>query len=306
MNDSISPTRSLLADAIFQTVLYADIFDFPLKLDEIQRYLAGMPASTEQVADTLESSMCITGQLGRKGEFYMLPGREAIVELRSRREQASFQHWRWARRFGNLIASLPFVRMVAVTGSLAVNNLDVDGDIDYLIVTAPGRLWVCRALVILVVRLAGLRKVTLCPNYLVSENALVFTDRRLYTAHEIAQMVPLAGAAVYAQLRQLNDWIGAYLPNAQGLPPEAGLESIRDRSSWVMRLAEKLLLSPAGALLEKWESGRKIRRLNAQAGANPEVLFTADICKGHFNLHGQRLSRSLDDRLRAISERAIP
>jgi len=46
--------------------------------------------------------------------------------------------------------------MVAITGSLAMNNVENNPDIDYLVVTVGGRLWMVRAMVLAAARLAAL------------------------------------------------------------------------------------------------------------------------------------------------------
>src|SRR5688572_8466038 len=207
--------------AILQTVVYADIFDYPLTENEIHRYLTGFPAPLESVSDALRKGGLVPSLLERAGDYYHLTGREQVVSSRQRRGQVAARLWPQALRYGHMIAGLPFVRMLAVTGSLAMDNVEAGADLDYLIVTKTGRLWLCRALVLALGRLAALQGVRICPNYLISERCLEFPEQSLYTAHELAQMVPLSGFDVYARIRTLNPWVGRFLPNADGAPPRS-------------------------------------------------------------------------------------
>jgi hypothetical protein len=194
--------------------------------------------------------------------------------------------------YGRLIARLPFVRMVTVTGSLAVDNAEDGDDIDYLIATASGRVWLARALTMGVVRLASLRGLTLCPNYLLAETALELPERDAYTARELLQMRPVAGYAVYSRMLAANAWCAELLPNWQpdASPPDK-------RPGLLKRLGEAVLGGRLGDALERWFLRRKGRELNALAGANGEVVFNEDVCKGHFDAHRARLESELALRL---------
>jgi hypothetical protein len=279
--------------AILNTVVYADIFDYPLTLPEIHRYLTGSSASLETVSGLIDSNSF----LRKVGCYYTLPGRESIVEKRERRERVAARLWPEAIRYGRMIASLPFVRMVAVTGSLAMRNVEADADIDYLIVTSPGRLWLARLLSLVVTRLAAFRGVSLCPNFLLTQNALEIPERSLYSAHEFVQMTLLSGNELFQRMRSLNLWVQDFLPNAYGLPSVIGDYTAADSAPLLQPLLEMILLTPPGAWLERWEMDRKIRKLSVENPDNPEATFSADLCKGHANRHGLRTKLSMDERL---------
>jgi hypothetical protein len=222
------------------------------------------------------------------------------VETRERRSEIAARLWRKAARYGRIIASLPFVRMVTVTGSLSMNNIEQDKDIDYMIVTAPNRLWTCRALTLLIARLARLEGVSLCPNYLVTMNAMELKERSLYVAHELAQMIPLAGMDVYHEMLRLNNWVYEYLPNAGGtpeLPPNIKQEN---RRSFLQRVLEILFSLPFGAWLEKWEMNRKIARLTREQSSSFESYFSADVCKGHIDRHKQKTEYAMEEKINQI------
>lgn len=279
--------------AIVNTVSYVDAFDYPLTPGEIHRYLVGLPLSRAGVQRVLDYGTLVPNSLSYQDGLYMLPGREEVAELRRQRRAVSERLWPAAVHYGSLIAQMPFVRMVAVTGSLAVNNVDGKEDIDYLIVTGDDHLWVSRAFVLLIVRWAARQGYELCPNYFLSERALRLTDQNLYTAHEVTQMMPLHGLPVYHRLRQVNAWTRRFLPNASGAPqlPSAAQPVVRKTDTGTRRARgalESLLATPPGRWLDKWEMSRKVRKFRRIYWGWHESDFSSDCCKGHFNHHQQR------------------
>jgi hypothetical protein len=293
--DRSEPSRATLEHAIVQTVAYADVFDYPLTADEIHRYLIGVSAGRGSVRAFLQDHK--PRELVRAGRYFTLAGRESAIETRKLRSASASDYWRRAVRYGRRMSTLPFVRMIAVTGGLAMDNM-ADGDIDYLVITEPGRLWLCRALIVAQVRMAALHGTELCPNYFLSERAMALTERNLFTAHEVTQMVPLAGLTTYQQLRDLNRWTDAYLPNASGAPRR--MAAVEPAGGRAHRLVEWTLRSRVCSPLEHWEMMRKVRKLGRQGNGHAEAAFGPDWCKGHFGDHGQATLSRYAERLQAL------
>jgi hypothetical protein len=291
------PADNLLR-SIFHTLAYSDVFDYPLTAAEVYCYLTSVSASLEEVAQALADETLFA----RVGDYFTLRGREAIVDVRKRRSEIAKRLWPKARHYGRILAGLPFVRMVAVTGSLAMDNTDEGRDIDYMIVTATGHLWTGRLLSLVVARFARLEGVSLCPNYLVTTNALEFTERSLYVAHELAQMIPLAGMETYREICRLNSWIAGYLPNVCVMPDPP--RQIQPVQSAIQRVLEALLSLPVGTWLENWEMQRKIARLRRQQSASLESYFSADVCKGHIDRHGETAATAFAVRLEQATKEA--
>lgn len=277
--------RTRVYAGLLQAIVYADVFDYPLTLTEVQRYAVATPVSLSDVMAALAPGSPLRRVVEVRGGWVTLAGRGHLVERRRRRQRWARRLWRKAAGYVQRIAQVPFVRMVAITGALAVDNVAPDDDVDFFIVTEPGRLWLCRALVILLVRWAARRGDTLCPNYFLSTRALALRERDLFTAHEVAQMVPAYGLEVYRRFRQANRWTLQLLPNAPG-PPRVLANGAQP--PWWRPWTEGTLRTPLGAALEAWERGRKIRRFTKQSGPHVEVFFSPDHCKGHFDGHGRR------------------
>ena len=287
--------------AILRTVLYADVFDFPLTVEELHFYLVfDRPTSAVEVRHALDTSPALTAVLLYDGQYVMLAARAGLAARRAACEQASRRLWPLAARYGRWLARLPFVRMVAVTGALAVRNAaSPQDDLDYFLLTEPNRVWLARAFAVLLVRLARLRGVKLCPNYVAASSALKQDRCDLFTAHEVAQMVPLYGLELYWALRAANPWVAAHLPNA-GVPLH--IPAARpDAAVWrvVKRMLEASLNNRLGDALEGWERHRKVRRFASQM-RRPQSAAQLDATqiKGHFNDYGCRVLRAYEERLR--------
>lgn len=285
----ISQSSDPIANAILHTLTYADIFDYALTPDEVHRFLIGVRASREDVARALNDPARLDGNIRRLDGFLALPQRESTVASRLH-WRAQGQHlWERARFYVRLIAYFPFVRMVAVSGGLSMDNAR-DSDIDLLIVTAPERLWLVRGLAVALVRLARLRGDKLCPNFLLTENALAIPDRELYNAHEIVQMVPLFGLPVYRKMRELNSWAETFLPNAESIDSNAAEKPLRGIGAIAKNFFERLLQGKLGDRIEQWEMTRKIKKLSAQIPADADTVhFSQDVCRGFFSGHAKRI-----------------
>lgn len=277
------PETGALAAAIVRAVVYADLFDHPLQVHEIHRYLVRRRASLAEVGRALDQEL--PAALERTGRYVHLRARRHIVATRERRIAASALLWRDARRYGHAVARLPLVRGVLVSGALAMDNAEADSDIDLFVLAQPGRVWTCRLLAVAVVRIAAGRGVRLCPNFVLSTDRLALARRDLFTAHEIAQLVPLLRTPWSDAFFEANAWTRELLPNALPSP-----SARRAHPSLAARAASGALGSRLFGPIERWEMARKVRRLEARARREGgSVAFTRHECRGHFAAHDVRI-----------------
>ncbi|MEK7168938.1 MAG: hypothetical protein AAB778_02895 [Patescibacteria group bacterium] len=147
-------------------------------------------------------------------------------KTRLQREKYSKKKLKLAKRAAILISKIPTVKFVGITGALAMNNAGRNSDIDLMIITKSGRLWMTRLLSYMAIWLNGYKtrkpnqkneKNKLCINLWMDENDLTWNklDRNIYTAHEIAQIVPLVNKNnIYERFLRCNRWILNFWPNS--------------------------------------------------------------------------------------------
>lgn len=241
--------------ALLTTILYSDIFQFPLTKDELWRYLISPKqisfAAFEHALHRLSSpqkriknhelparNASHSDAGGRSMErvlsilhgYYCLKGKESSITKRIRNLSEVKKKMKLAHRAAYLLSFIPTVRFIGISGGLATGCATADDDIDFLIITEKNTLFVTRLLVASLLEWKRLRRRrrakhaanTICVNLFLDEMHLHFTKDKhdVYIAREIVQVKPLfERKKTYQHFLEQNDWITQFLPNANSDRP---------------------------------------------------------------------------------------
>ena len=123
------------------------------------------------------------------------------------------------------------------------------GDIDYFIITAPKRLWICRTLLVLFKKVFLLNsKKYFCVNYFVDEDNLEIIDKNMFTATEVSYLLPVFNEELILQLKQKNNWTKEYFPHFTH-PLKLNINASKNKK-W--KGIESLFSEKMGDLLDLW------------------------------------------------------
>lgn len=278
--------------AILKTIIYGDVFHFPMTTQEIHHFLIyDKPVAYNTIVKQLESSTELEKYLCHNDSYYALRERDILFTLRTEREQMMDSLSKQMTYYGRILSYFPFVEFVGITGALAMRNpASALEDLDYIIITHPGRVWLARAIIILLVRLMRHRNIEICPNYVLASDQLIQSRQDLYIAHEIAQILPVSNYDLLQHLRDQNQWATQYLPNALYPFHQHTKRGISQLGMMLKRGVEAVLSTPLGNGLEKWEYRRKAQRFEQQAQApTASAQIDAGHVKGHFNDYGHHV-----------------
>ena len=225
---------SFLDKAILRTLQYADIFDYCLTAQEIHRYLIAdklyRPTSFSAVKSKLNQLEEEKRFLFTENDFYFLKGRRRLVVLRRQKQKENQRKQEIAAKTSRWFKLIPWIKMVGLTGSLAMENASPEDDLDLLIVTAEHRLWLTRFFLVCLTEILGARRKPsvssilssgiwqdkVCLNMFLDEDNLAIPagERNLYTAHEVCQVKLLWDKEdTYKKFLEENRWVKKFLIN---------------------------------------------------------------------------------------------
>lgn len=222
---------TLAEKAVLTTILYSDIFHFPLRKEEIWKFLISNYSIATDAFDhglhTLSGNVLVS----RDG-YYCLSGNSDAIKKRKEKSIYVQRKILFARRIAEKLSVIPTIIFIGISGSVAANNAAEKDDIDFFVITKRDTLFITRFFITIFLEMMHVRRRRfmdhspdkICVNLLLDESAMRWDEkaRSVYTAREIVQIVPLIERNnCYRRFLACNDWVSAYMPNA--------IKSIHDR-----------------------------------------------------------------------------
>ena len=233
-----------LEKQILATITYYDILNYPLTAFEVFLYLVKKKknvnaietrqclVSTTEIISLLDNSEYLKKYIDQKHGFYFLKkiplapfdkGGINIVQQRLNRKKLADWKWKKARKIFRIMQITPFLKMVLVSGSLAMGNSKNESDIDLIITAKKGRIWTVRIFVTLLTSVLGVRrhsnvtKNKICLNHYITDESLKIPFESLYNAQSYVHLINVYDSEedkkIFQKFQEENKWIKKYARN---------------------------------------------------------------------------------------------
>jgi hypothetical protein len=290
-----------LNQSILKAICHLDVLSRPLTLLELQSYL-DCSATASQVYTTL-SREPLNQLIGKQNGLYFLLGHEANLQTRHTNYRLALKKLDLAKNYCRLLKYFPWVKGLAIYGSLGIKNSREQGDIDIFFVTAPDRVWSARFFINTVLKILRLRptirdtKNRICPSYLADSNHLDLSVANIEPDYYYRYYGPASFNFLYAEsgiaesFFKQNSWVKNCLPNWESAQPSKMTNSTRPTSK---NTIESLL----GLVPEKIYQKIQLKILPQRyhhANDGKRVILETGIIKLHHNDRRIEANKKFDD-----------
>lgn len=196
------------AKHILRMVAYFDIFDHPLFISELQRFVGLSHEMLLSELRLLETKLNVLGD-----SVCLINSKPDMAQQKKKRARAS-KNWPQAIKYGRHLSHLPFVKGVLLTGSMSKGAVSADSDFDFLLLVEPKRVWMVKTILeVFRKSMPKPRREHYCANYILGLDDLQLQHKNVFTAIELSTAVPLFGAEACSAFIRSNQWSASFVPN---------------------------------------------------------------------------------------------
>jgi predicted nucleotidyltransferase len=279
-----------LEKSILATIAYFDVFNYPLTVAEIWKWLYSKEESRDgsltigEIWKILENNQSLKSLVNSYRGFYFLKNRDDLVEVREVRYVLAMKKIKRARRVAKFLKFIPGIKMIALCNSLAWTNAREESDIDFFIVTGKNKIWTARFWAAGFLQIFGLRpskkntRDKICLSFFADYDSLNLESLTtgspdIYLIYWVAQLQPLFDrGGMYNKFWQANAWIKKFLPNVF---PRDGINEVSENRPVKIGLGEKFFRWLQLKLMPK--------NLKDMANRDGRVVVSDHILKFHAN-----------------------
>jgi hypothetical protein len=249
---------------ILKVLAYFDVFNYPLTAEEINSFLL---APVNQLHFIRQLEILISEKIiFKSGDFYSLQKDLLLIERRCKGNEFAKKQMLTAAKAASILSRFPYVRALAISGSLSKNFSDEKADVDFFIITTTNRLWIARTIMHLFKKLSFLtgKENWFCMNYYVDESMMEIPEKNIFTAMEIVTMIPMYGHKTFPGFYIDNKWTRDYFPG-KGL---INCNSSESKKGFFARSIEKIFNGKAGDAIDNWLMGFTDNRWKKKTAAH--------------------------------------
>jgi len=229
--------------SILKPIVYFSLFNHPLTKEEI--FLFSNETNKKNV--TLElNKLLATGIVKKIDNYFLIDNNATNIQKRIDGNDAAEKIMPKVKKVAKFVSMFPFIKGVAISGSLSKGYFDHESDFDFFVITQEKRVWVSR------IFFAAYKRLFLknsykefCVNYFVSTNTLEIEEKNRFTATEIATVIPLYGKQEFNNFYMANKWVKNFFPNLEFNNKK--IKSIQKTKT--IKCVEFLLNNPLGTLI---------------------------------------------------------
>jgi predicted nucleotidyltransferase len=252
-----------MEEMIIKIMSYFSFFDYPPTAKEIYCFLK-TKTTKEKLQQQLQK-LVSKRKVNKINNRYTLGGhgikisniKYQISKIINylKRQEISEEKINKTQLYIKILSFFPQIKLVGLSGTIAMMNADKKDDIDLFVVTARNRLWTGRLIALILAQVLGIRRKWIqidqrmenrgqktdlsektrdkvCLNLFFDESNLGVPDfkKTEYVAHEVLQMKPLISKGdIYNRFLGVNRWVFKLFPNAKNKSetPNPKLQMVR-------------------------------------------------------------------------------
>lgn len=297
-------TLTKVEQSIVNTLLYFDVFNYPLKREEVFENCS--INLTEQEFNNSLDQLVENKNIQQQNGFYFVNGiNQKAIEKRIKANALAERKLKEAYGYSKRIAKFPFVKGVCISGGLSKKYYDEKSDIDYFIVTKANRLWLCRTFFTLYYKtLPKKKREYFCLNYYISESDLKIPDENYFVAMELAHLIPTVNYQSYQAILTNNVWYKNHLPNKKQATHDS---CFSEQQSVLKKMNEKFFYGKIGNWLDDkilsitLKHWRKKHSELKQEDFNLQLRSKKHVCKHHIKGHQNKVLELWEEKINQLN-----
>ncbi len=228
--------------SILKPIIYFSVFNHPLTQEEA--FLFSEVKNKETVITELKQ-LTDDGIINKIDNFFLLGNNPSHVKKRINGNHEAEKIMPKVKEVASFISKFPFIKGVAVSGSLSKGYYDDESDFDFFVITKSQRVWISRIFLAIYKRLFLSNSYKeFCVNYFVSTSTLEIEEKNRFTATEIVTVIPLFGKTEFADFYNANSWTKNYFPNIKLQKNKHEIRVIK--KTFLIKVLEFVLDNPIG------------------------------------------------------------